>query len=250
MMLTIAICDDKKEIRESLERKVHACVSAKTEKFENGEALLAAGRIFDIVLLDICMSERASEAETLGLSASERKPAKTCMDGIAAARKIRQLNEQTVIIFITALREYVFDAFDVGAFHYLLKPIDDTKFKEVMEKAVLQIKQKKGQEPLFIKSDGTYYTIPIDMILYAENEGRKIVLHTAKGIFSFYEKMDVLEEKLGSAFFRSHRGFLVHLQEVSGYDTTGITLKNGESVFLSRQRYPAFVSAYMEYMTR
>lgn len=249
-MLTIAICDDKKEIRESLESKVHACVSAKTEQFENGEALLAAGRIFDIVLLDICMSEKPSKLMTTGPEDSEWNAEKVCMNGIATAKKIRQLHQHTVIIFITALQEYVFDAFDVGAFHYLLKPIDDKKFEEVMEKAVLQIKQKKSKEPLLIKSEGTYHNIPIDTILYAENEARKIVLHTTKGNFSFYEKMDVLEEKLGSAFFRSHRGFLVHLQEVAGYDTTGITLKNGETVYLSKQRYPAFVSAYMEYLTR
>lgn len=242
-MLCVAICDDKKEVREYLRKLVLQAETVRTETFKSGEELFASDTVFDIALLDICMTESGTD------DADGYENGNT-IDGMQLAEKLRQRNPNTIIIFITALREYVFDAFDVGAFHYLIKPIDEEKFHSVMRRAVAQAEQMKAKEPLVIKMNGDYHCIPIDTILYAENDARKIELHTTKGIFSFYEKMDVLEQKLGSDFFRSHRGFLVHLREVSGYDTTCITLKNGEKVFLSKQRYHAFVSAYMHYLTR
>ena len=85
------------------------------------------------------------------------------------------------------------------------------------------------------------------------NEARKIVLHTKnmkEETYSFYEKMEVLEQKLGDHFFRSHRGFLVNLQEVVRYDNANIELKNGDRVFLAKQKYNDFVTAYMNYLRK
>lgn len=101
-----------------------------------------------------------------------------------------------------------------------------------------------------IKCGGKMLQIPIDNIYYGENDGRKITLHTKNGRFSYYEKMEELERKLGDAFFRSHRGYLVHLQEVAAYDRTSITLKCGDTVFLAKQKYNDFVAAYMNYLTK
>ena len=155
------------------------------------------------------------------------------------AKKIRETSD-VIIIFVTALKEYVFEGYDVGAFHYLLKPVDEQKFMEVMDKAISQIKKEKN-------------TQPVNNIIYAENEARKIVLHTKnmkEETYSFYEKMEVLEQKLGDHFFRSHRGFLVNLQEVVRYDNANIELKNGDRVFLAKQKYNDFVTAYMNYLRK
>ncbi len=56
------------------------------------------------------------------------------------AKMLRQDNEDMILIFVTAAEEYVFQAFDVGAFHYLVKPFSDEKLKEVVTKAVHNIK--------------------------------------------------------------------------------------------------------------
>ncbi len=57
------------------------------------------------------------------------------MGGIEAARNLRQRNVDAVLVFITGIMEYVFEAFDVSAFHYLLKPIEEKKFIEVLGRA-------------------------------------------------------------------------------------------------------------------
>lgn len=108
------------------------------------------------------------------------------------------------------IKEYVFEGYDVGAFHYLLKPIDEQKFMEVMDKAIRQLDREKSVEPLLIKADGNYIKIPVSNIVYAENEARKIVLHTKnmkQETYRFYEKIEVLERKLGDCFFSCTESF-------------------------------------------
>ena len=235
-MLKIAICDDEQPIRDYLKKLTEKCTDAQVHVFANGEELLSDPIVYDIILLDISLN---------------RKPDSGKPNGMEVAKKIRETSD-VIIIFVTALKEYVFEGYDVGAFHYLLKPIDEQKFTEVMDRAICQIRSKKNVEPLVIKVGGNYVRIPVDDILYAENQARKIMLHTKskKEPYCFYEKMEVLEQKLGDRFFRSHRGFLVNLQEVARYDNSNIELKNGENVFLAKQKYNDFVTAYMKYLRK
>ena len=179
-MLKIAICDDEQPIREYLKRLVKKCTEGEIRLFADGGELLADPTAFDLILLDISLNREQNAAEP---------------DGMETARKIRERSD-ALIIFVTALREYVFEGYDVGAFHYLLKPIDEQKFTEVMDRAICQIRSKKNVEPLVIKVGGNYVRIPVDDILYAENQARKIMLHTKskKEPYCFYEKMEVLEQ--------------------------------------------------------
>ena len=236
-MPKIAICDDEQPIREYLKSLTEKCIpDSQVRLFGSGEALLRDQTSFDVILLDVSL--RGEDGNQT-------------LNGMETARKIRETSN-AMIIFVTAFKEYVFEGYDVGAFHYLLKPIDEQKFTEVMDRAICQIRSKKNVEPLVIKVGGNYVRIPVDDILYAENQARKIMLHTKskKEPYCFYEKMEVLEQKLGDRFFRSHRGFLVNLQEVARYDNSNIELKNGESVFLAKQKYNDFVTAYMKYLRK
>ena len=100
--MRIAICDDEISVQQILEEKVKGLFQyAVIEKFTSGDDLIASGCKPDILFLDVQM------------------PGK---NGIETAKCIRMDNEDTIIIFITALDEYVYNAFDVGAFHYLIKP--------------------------------------------------------------------------------------------------------------------------------
>ena len=238
-MLKAAICDDEQPIREYLKELIEKRTKAEVSTFASGEEFLRSEShtAYDIILLDISL-DKADDANGL--------------NGMDVARRIRETSD-TIIIFVTALKEYVFEGYDVGAFNYLLKPIDEQKFIEVMDKAIEQITKKRPAEPLLIKTEGSYIKIPVENIIYAENEARKVVLHTKnmkEETYSFYEKMEVLEHKLGNGFLRSHRGFLVNLQEIEEYDNANIRLKNGETIFLSKQKYNSFVTAYMDYLRR
>ena len=236
-MLKIAICDDEQPIMEYLKNLTEKCTEAQVDMFSNGEELLSYSTDYDIILLDISLNRNNTAGD---------------LNGMEVAKKIRE-KSNVIIIFVTALKEYVFEGYDVGAFHYILKPIDERKFMEVMDRAVNQIKREKNAEPLIIRTDGNYIKIPVNNIVYAENQARKIILHTKnmkEDTYSFYEKMDVLESRLGDSFFRSHRGFLVNMKEIVRYDNANIELKNGDKVFLAKQKYNDFVTAYMNYLRK
>lgn len=231
-MLQIAICDDEKSMGEYLKQLIKRRLKDENDYrvtvFSSGTELLKEGKESDIFFLDIDLKD---------------------MSGIDMARLLRKETE-AVIVFVTALKEYIFDAFDVQAFQYLLKPVDESQFFQVLDKALLECRAKKQSEPLVIRINGVYQNVPKENILYAENEARKIVLHLADGQISYYAKMSELEGILGEQFFRCHRGYLVNLNAVKGYDTGNIQLKNGEVILMAKQKYSMFVVAYMEFLRK
>ena len=230
MKLNVAVCDDEKIIREQINELIKKeGQDIYTELYETGDALLASGKRFDIVFLDIQMDGR---------------------NGIETARMLRQRNEETILIFITGLREYVCEAFDVEAFHYLLKPIEECKFVEVLcrAKRELEKRNKQHKELLFIKTGKRSITLEKENILYVESMGKKVGIHTTRETIEAYASMNVLEEQLGSSFYRCHRGYLVNLACVAEYTGKSITLNNGESIYMAKERYGAFVKTYMRYL--
>ena len=226
--MDIAVVDDEKAIRE------HICglveeqqPESRIEAYATGGELLASGKRFDIVFLDIQMEG---------------------MNGIEAARNLREKNanlgvEDTVLVFITGIKDYVFDAFDLYAFQYLLKPIDERKFAEVLERAVREAAKKKERRVLFIKSRNL--TLDQSEILYIESRAKKVEIHTVRQTIEIYAAMDELEGQLGDEFYRCHRAYIVNMDCITEYDSESITLTNGDRVYLTKKKYGEFVKAYM-----
>ncbi len=237
-MIKIAICDDEANIRAYLSSLIGAqsCPCEIVEYASAGDCL-ADHREIDLLFLDI-----------------ELAPFGSGLDGMALARKIREraTGTQPVIIFVTGYERYVFDAFDVGAFQYLLKPVDEEKFAQVFSRAVAQIaiaKEKPGRV-LTLQSANTSKTVPLDSIYYIESSNHKVELHLKDGEFVCYAKIGDLELELQDQFFRIHKGYLVNLAYVAGYSKTEVTLTNGERLLLSKYKYQDFVKAYLHFLKK
>lgn len=235
-MIRIAICDDEANIRSYLSSLigVQSCPCEIVEYASAGD-FLADHRELDLLFLDI---ELAPDHP----------------DGMELARKIREqaTGTQPVIIFVTGYERYVFDAFDVGAFQYLLKPVDEEKFAQVFARAVAQIgtaKEKPGRV-LTLQSANTSKTVPLDSIYYIESSNHKVELHLKDGEFACYAKIGDLELELQDQFFRIHKGYLVNLSYVAGYSKTEVTLTNGERLLLSKYKYQDFVKAYLHFLKK
>lgn len=230
MILNIAICDDEEAIREQIKELIEKEKSGECPGlYETGDGLLAAGGQFDLVFLDIQMDGT---------------------NGIETAKILRERNEDTILIFITGIREYVFEAFDVAAFHYLLKPIEEDKFHEVFGRAQkeLEKRKKRWRETVFIKTRNRGFTLEKDSILYIESRGKKVEIHTTGETIEAYASMNEMEGQLGVSFYRCHRGYLVNMAYVTEYDSESIILSNGEYVYLAKEKYGEFVKAYMRYL--
>lgn len=230
--MNIAICDDEKVIREQIreligKEKRGIC----PECYKTGDELLAAGKPFDMVFLDIQMEGT---------------------DGIETARVLRKRNEEVILVFITGIREYVFEAFDVAAFHYLLKPVEEAKFHEVFQRMEreLEKRKKRRREPVFIKTRNRSFTLEKDSILYIESRAKKVEIHTTGKTIEAYVSMKEMEGQLGDGFCRCHRGYLVNMAYVAEYDNKSILLSNGEYVYLAKEKYGEFVKTYMRYLRK
>ncbi|MDE7298781.1 MAG: LytTR family DNA-binding domain-containing protein, partial [Lachnospiraceae bacterium] len=143
-----------------------------------------------------------------------------------------------------------FEAFDVSAFHYLLKPVEEEKFSRVFARALAGVQQKKkrAKEVLVVRAGGRSFALRRDAIRYVENCAKRVEIHADGKIYEIYAAMSRLEKELGESFYRCHRGYLVNLEHVAEYTNDSITLDSGERVFLAKERYGAFVKAYLRYL--
>lgn len=236
--MRIAICDDQKEIRELFQERVRRLYpKAELSLFCSGEELLTSDKQSDILLLDIQM------------------PGKNGMD---TARELRRKNKDTIIIFVTALEDFVFQAFDVGAFHYLVKPFQEKKFVEVLMKAAAQSEENKKRETAKIKKEkpglvittkGRHITVDFADIVYAEIFNRKVILHLLDSDIEYYGKMKELEEQAGDEFFRPHRAYLVNLNYIRKYNSVVIELQKGQAL-MAKQNYREFVKRYLRFVQK
>lgn len=231
-MLWIAVCDDEvtecnkiaKKIGEILtEMKVPCTV----RQFYSGRELLRSPEAFDMIFLDIIM---------VGL------------DGMRTAQIIREKAYDKLLVFISASRDYVFDAYDVEAFQYLVKPIEDKKLKNVLQKAVGKTKER-SQAFIIVSRDRQKKKIFLDDIYYFEIRGRMIDVHETGGVFSYYGQIGMLEKELkGKKFFRCHKSYLINLKYVDVYNRQEAVLENGERIAIAKRRYEAFCGEILAYM--
>lgn len=232
--MRIAVCDDDRAIREELFRLIQKQVSeADIMEYQSGEELINARGNFDIYFLDIEMGE---------------------VSGMDIARRIREQEDngrqRSIIIFVTGYREYMEAAFDVNAFHYLIKPIDTEKFSEVFRRAWKEAAVFYEQEKKYIivKSSGTQQKILLKNIYYIESGNKKVIFHTTNGTLEVYGKMEELEKGLGNTFYRCHRCYLVNMEKISAYSADNIQIINGDSLLLARKKYSDFIKIYMRYV--
>ncbi len=236
--MQIAVCDDEKETRDIFTEKIRKLYpKADLSLYQSGEEMLLSDKEPDILLLDIQM------------------PGK---DGMETAKELRRKNKKAIIIFVSALDDYVFQAFDVGAFHYLVKPFDDRKFAEVLQNAVKQFEEiekledaggKREKPSLMIIAGGKHITVNQEDIVYAEVFDRKVILHTMDSDIEYYGKMKELVKKVGDEFYRTHRSFLVNFGYVRKFTATTVYLEKGQAL-MAKQNYGEFVKQYLRYNQR
>lgn len=266
--IKIMICDDDKAVQEIMQKKIgRFCVNnqiaCQVLCCGSGEELLIQKPAPDILFLDIQMPGR---------------------NGMEIAEEVRKQHKDMILIFMTALSEYVYEAFDVGAFHYLVKPFQDEKLWEVFRRALQQYKsqqdiaairqngcsnrmgmpsgngqmQEAGKErdgqmhepaAILVKRGGISTKVCLGDIIYAEVFNRKVMLHTTCGDIEYYGKLTELSEQVGEDFYRTHRAYLVHFKYVEKYNAGMVWLEKGTAL-VSKKQYAGFVRQYMQYINR
>ncbi|NFH40309.1 LytR/AlgR family response regulator transcription factor [Clostridium sporogenes] len=235
-MIKIAVCDDEILQRLDIIKKIKSVLKNNycdyhydIEEFSSGEQLIFSDIYFDIVFLDIKMDK---------------------FSGIDIAKHMRENNNDTKIVFITAFKEYVFEAFDVGAFHYLIKPVDEKKIFKIMDRILKMFSYKENNEKcIIVKKGKNTIKVLLDNIHFFEVQNRIINIHTQREVIQYYDKIKNIEAEVPrNSFFRCHRSYIVNLKYVMKFDKTEIVLDNNTKIMLAKGKYDEFSKTFLKYI--
>lgn len=193
--MRVAICEDELIHQQNLLRIINEWSVGKDtnvdiDTFVTAEEFLYqydSGKAYNIVFFDIHLKG---------------------IDGVKAARKLRERDELILIIFLTSRMEYVLQGYEVNAWRYLLKPVHSGDVYASLNKAndVLE----KGCEYFTVKSDNKLYKVPYNSILYMESFGHYITIYTKDKEYQIRMSMSQLESRLPKEFYRCHRSYIIN----------------------------------------
>lgn len=234
-MLRIAICDDQPIFIEPFSKLLlqYSAQNKHTfdiQTFTDGNMLLECTQTFDIIFLDIDM------------------PA---IDGMAVAKVLRDKGCESLIVFVTSHQERVFDAFEVSAFRFLIKPAEEVALFTVMDAAITTLAERSSQVLIIELPTTRLVQVPLSEILYLESLGKYTYIHTKQEVFETRLTLKHFEEQLeNKGFFRSHKSYLVNVKQVKTHTQQGITMLNGEEIHLSRLKASSFKKVFIAELMR
>ncbi|MGM0213833.1 LytR/AlgR family response regulator transcription factor [Enterococcus sp. AZ109] len=217
-MIRVTICDDEQKQRNELRRVVERSLQLKgleyqLQEFENGEALLAglSAVSIDILFMDIEMGQ---------------------LNGMETARLLRKHAPETLLIFVTSHPDYVFQGYEVKALNYILKPYKEQKILEVLDSALAELSEE-AEQSFSVKHKGSQKRLLLRDIRYFWSERRKIHVQTEEETFTFYGKLNEIEEEMPECFIRIHNRYLVNINFVDEVSSEHV-LCTGQMLPLSR----------------
>lgn len=196
--------------------------------FTDGAEVVAGYRPdFDILLLDV---------EMPGL------------DGFSAAKQIRQVDPEVVLVFITNMTQYAIKGYEVDALSYVLKPVPYFAFSQEIKRSVARLRRRSA-DYLLLTVDGGLARVVMNDIVFLESAKHRTVVHTVDGKHSVVGPLKAFEEQLaGRTFFRCNSGYLVNLRHVLGVQGSSALLVGGHDLLISRSRKKAFLAALTDHL--
>ena len=231
--INIAIVEDEKVQAELLKKYVRTWSDAnkiKTviESFcsaESFEFKWCMDKKYSIVLLDIQMKKE---------------------NGIELAKKIRKNDKDMSIIFITAMAEYIGAGYDVSALNYLIKPINENKLYECLDKAVLKIPKKESS--ILVETDDGILRIVQSDIKFVEAFSHYIEINAVQDKYIARKSISSLEDELDkNEFIRCHRSYIVGLKYIKKIEQSRLELDDGFIIPVSRRQYANTNKAFIKY---
>lgn len=169
--------------------------------------------------------------------------------GLSIARRVRKLQLNSLLIFVTHFVEFSLEGYEVNAFRYLLKENLPEKLPIYFKEAMMQFAHKKNA--LKFTSNGEEYTVQYENIIYLESQLRIIHLHTLhpeRINDCFYATMEEMEKELSpSGFIRIHKSYLVNMQHIKKLNYDKVQLLDGTLLPVSQKKFSEIKLRYMNW---
>lgn len=231
-MAKIAVVEDNTAVREELCGFIAKYAQESGRKldvtpFADGSQIVEPYRPgFDIIFLDI-------EMPTLG--------------GMPTAERIRLLDPDVVLIFVTNMAQYAVRGYEVDALDFVLKPVNYYQFSTKLARALQRIQRRHGGQ-ITLQTPGGAQQLDTDDILYLETRDRLLHYHTADKVWSV--RGSLLKSEKGLApyhFARCNQCYLVNLRHVKGVQDDLVQVGE-ERLEISRRQRAAFLAAVASYV--
>ena len=233
-MLRIAICDDDKILVTQIEEMLNRYLDKKMiDRYidifydrASLERIYEKGDRFDIIYLDIEMSGK---------------------NGIEAAKSIRKLDRDVLLIYVSSYETYFMQLFEVEPFRFIKKPIKETEFEEVIDLAYERIIEEDAY--FEYKYNKTIGKVLIRKIMYFESAGRIVNIHTEESTYRYYGKLDEVERRLIQnkiPFLRIHKSFYVNFHFVDKITFSKLILSDGTVLQISQDRQNIIRKRYLD----
>lgn len=215
----IAIIDDENSIRKLYASYVEIWshergYTCDVAYFESGEEFLFKyedDSNYDILLLDIEMKD---------------------MSGVDLARILRDKGDGVSIIFISGYGEYIGSGYDVEALHFLIKPINQDKLSQVLDKAVE--KSDKQDHFIVVKSEETVVKLYLKDIYCIENDHNYIIISYKSNFYRVRMTMKDIENLLDDRFYRISRSEIINIEYIDNFNSEMVNLENGRVIFIPK----------------
>lgn len=225
--MQIAVCDDCMEDVLSLKKFLEG---HEVSVYSDADSLLADidnKRIqYDLYLMDIYMEES--------------------MNGLELARRLRKVQEEALICFISTSDDFYREAYDLYAVQYLIKPVKEESLKNLLRK-VQKILDREGEKKLIYSWWGKNGLIPYGKIRYISSRGHTLYIYCTDGkIQESTGKLNDLEHQVcDDILIRCHQSFIVNMYHVEGLSGTNLIVA-GEQIPVSRRYYDKVKKRYRE----
>ena len=233
--MKIAICDDdKRELSRILSLLDLYCqkqnLSFSICPFRSSFELAASAQTerYDVYLLDIIMP---------GLT------------GMQLAKEIRSFDKAADIVFLTTTPDFAVESYTVKATNYLMKPIVQEQFFQVLDDIMETRVQEQGKV-LVLKSTIGMHKVSLSNLMYLEAQGRKVVYYLSNGeSITCTDRFATVCEQLlqHPEFLLIHRSFLVNMNYIRMIGMTDLNLQNGTALPLAQRRVSEIKTHYLTY---
>ena len=200
-MYRIAVVEDEQQYRDEVCQYIEQYATEHQLKFDvttytDGQEIVDdVQKHYDIIFFDIEMTQ---------------------LNGMDAAKVIRERDVNVVMVFITNMAQYAIEGYEVGALDFVLKPIDYYGFSFRLARALGRVQKKQGNLEFAINTPGGIKKLNSNDIYYIEIENRFLVYHTAEGDFSQRGTLQSAEEMFQNYHFvKCNHWYLVNLKYVT-----------------------------------
>ena len=225
--MKVAIVEDEDAAAEKLQGGLERYarengIAIEAVRFVDPTLLLEAYRpVYDIILMDIVMPH---------------------VNGFAAAKKLRELDEEVLLIFVTNMQNYAVKGYEVSAFDFIVKPFTYGVLEAKLARACKRLRERQTGACISVTVERSVKVLPVLKVHYVEIRGHTLTYHTQEGCFTARDTLEHAEAMLGAGFARCNNSFLVNLAHVDGFAGGEVTV-GGEVLPIARSSKAEFLQA-------